>query len=166
MKFKKEEVNETSSPKEYCSWGEVRLLTQIVAAKMHRSNNKYDIILGITNGGIIPSRLIALELDINHIQFIPIRNKKLHLEEMPLLSTDKKYLVVDEIYDTGETFSKVKYAMQDFDCDYAFLMRRFNDTNDNDTGNETTFIGKILNHDKWIVFPWEQKHYHRNNIYL
>ena len=47
--------------------------------------------------------------------------------------------------------------MQDFDCDYAFLMRRFNDPNGNKPGNETAFIGKILNHYKWIVFPWEQK---------
>ena len=157
MKYKKEEINEKSSHKEYCSWGEIGLLTQIVASKIQSSNKKYDVILGITNGGIIPARLMALELDINHIQFIPVRNKKLHIEEMPQLVTNKKYLVVDEIYDTGETFSKVKYAMQDFDCDYAFLMRRFNDQNSSYPGNETTFIGKILNHDKWIVFPWEQK---------
>ena len=153
MNLKKEEISEKSSPKEYCSWAEIGLLTHFVAAKIQSSNKKYDVILGITNGGIIPARLMALELDINHIQFIPVRNKKLHIEEMPQLATDKKYLVVDEIYDTGQTFSKVKYAMQDFDCDYAFLMRRFNDMN----GNETAFIGKILNHDKWIVFPWEQK---------
>jgi len=153
LTFRKEELNEKSSPKEYCSWGEVGLLTKIVAAKIQSSNKKYDVILGITNGGIIPSRLMALELDIDHIQFIPVRNKKLYLEEMPQLATDKKYLVVDEIYDTGETFSKVRCAMRNFDCDYAFLMRRFNDTN----GNETAFIGKTLNHDKWIVFPWEPK---------
>ena len=153
MKFKKEEVNEKRSPKEYCSWEEVGLLTKIVATKIQSSNKKYDVILGVTNGGIIPARLMALELDIQHIQFIPVRNKNLHTEEMPQLATDKKYLVVDEIYDTGETFTKVHYAMRNFDCDYAYLMRRFNDTGD----NETAFVGKILNHDKWIVFPWERK---------
>ena len=153
MKFKKEEVNEKSFPTEYCSWEEVGLLTKIVAAKIQSSNKKYDVILGVTNGGIIPARLMAFELDIQHIQFIPVRNKNLHTEEMPQLATDKKYLVVDEIYDTGETFTKVHHAVQNFDCDYAYLMRRFNDTND----NETAFIGKILNHSKWIVFPWERK---------
>lgn len=153
MKFKKEEVNEKSSPKEYCSWEEVGLLTKIVATKIQSSNKKYDVILGVTNGGIIPARLMALELDIQHIRFIPVRNKNLHTEEMPQLATDKKYLVVDEIYDTGETFTKVQHAMRNFDCDYAYLMRRFNDT----YGNETAFVGKILNHDKWIVFPWERK---------
>jgi uncharacterized protein len=146
-------VPKKSPPKEYCSWEEVGILTKILGTKIHSLNKKYDVVLGITNGGIIPARLMALELDILHIQFIPVRNKKLYLEEMPQLASDKKYLVVDEIYDTGETFSKVHCAMQNFNCDYAFLMRRFHDPN----GNETAFIGKILNHDKWIVFPWEQK---------
>ena len=41
-----------SSPKEYCSWEEVESLTKIVAQKMQTSNKKYDIILGITNGGV------------------------------------------------------------------------------------------------------------------
>ena len=157
MKFKKEVINEKSSPKEYCSWEEIVLLTQIIAAKIKRLNKKYDVILGITNGGIIPARLMALELDVNHIQFIPVRNKKLHTEEMPKLIVDTNYLVVDEIYDTGQTYSKVKCAMQDFDCDYAFLVGRFNDSDGHEICSETTFIGKILRHDKWIVFPWEQK---------
>ena len=80
---------------------------------------------------------------------------------MPQLMTNKKYLVVDEIYDTGETFSKVKCAMQDFDCDYAFLMRRFNDPNGNKPGNETAFIGKIsrsLQMDRFSMGT--KKHYH------
>jgi hypoxanthine phosphoribosyltransferase len=157
LKFKKKDIYEKNSLKEYCSWEEIRLLTQIVASKIKRSNKKYDVILGITNGGIIPARLMALELDVDHIQFLPVRNKRLHIEEMPQLATDKNYLVVDEIYDTGQTFSTVKCVMQDFDCDYAFLMRRLNDIHSNEIGNETAFIGKILNHGKWIVFPWEQR---------
>ena len=157
MKFNKKEINGKNSPKEYCSWEEIRLLTQIVASKIKRSNKKYDVILGITNGGIIPARLMALELDVDHIQFLPVRNKKLHIEEMPPLATDKNYLVVDEIYDTGQTLSRVKCVMQNFDCDYAFLMRRFNHVDSDEIGNETAFIGKILNHGKWIVFPWEQR---------
>jgi uncharacterized protein len=49
LKFK-EEINEETSPKEYCSWEEVELLTRIVAQKIRVSNKRYDIILGITNG--------------------------------------------------------------------------------------------------------------------
>ncbi|HYX56264.1 MAG TPA: phosphoribosyltransferase family protein [Nitrososphaeraceae archaeon] len=150
MKFKKE-VSEKSSYKEYCSWEEVESLTKIVADKIRNSNKKYNVILGITNGGIIPARLMARELDIDYILFIPVRNKKLNKEEMPLLLQDKKYLIIDEIYDTGDTFYKVYDAVRIFDCDFAFLMSRY------EHNSRGTYVGKVLNHNKWIVFPWEQK---------
>jgi hypoxanthine phosphoribosyltransferase len=56
----KDEINEVNSPKEYCSWEEVEYLIIVLADKIiKKSNKKYDIILGITNGGIIPARLMA-----------------------------------------------------------------------------------------------------------
>ena len=146
-------MNEKSSLKEYCSWDEVELLTKIVADKIRNSNKRYDAILGITNGGIIPARLIGRELDIDEIKFIPVRNRKLQKKEMPLLFKDKKYLIVDEIYDTGYTFFKVHDAVRRFDCDFAFLMRRFDDNN----SDGEAYIAKVLNHYKWIVFPWERE---------
>jgi uncharacterized protein len=136
-------------PEEYCNWEEVESLTKLVADKIRSSNKTYDSILGITNGGIIPARLMARELNINYIQFIPVRNKNLYKAEMPTLLKDKKYLVVDEIYDTGDIFSKVYDAVRIFDCDFAFLMSRY------EHNSRGTYIGKVLNHDKWIVFPWE-----------
>ena len=145
-------VNEISSPKEYCSWEEVELLTKTVSQNIQNLNKKYDIVLGITNGGIIPARLIARELDINHIQFISVRNKKLFKRELPPLFKHKKYLVVDDILDTGKIFSKVGNITRILNCDFAFLMSRYRYT-----GKLSLFIGELLNHNKWIVFPWEMK---------
>jgi uncharacterized protein len=88
------EINEKNSPKEYCSWEEVESLTKIVANKIRRSNKRYDAILGITNGGIVPARLMARALDINFIQFISVRNKQLYKEEMPRLAKGKRYLIM------------------------------------------------------------------------
>jgi hypoxanthine phosphoribosyltransferase len=143
------EISEKKSPKEYCSWHEIESLTKIVADKIRRLNKTYNAILGITNGGIIPARLMAHELNIDHIQLIPVRHKKLYKEEMPLLFNDKKYLIIDEIYDTGETFFKVYDAVRIFDCEFAFLMSRY------EHNRRGTYIGKVLNHNNWIVFPWE-----------
>lgn len=98
-------MNEYRSPKECYSCTQIELLVKIVANKILSSNKKYDALLGITNGGIIPARLIARELNINHILFIPVRNKKLFKEEMPPLFDNKKYLVIDDIYDKGNTYS-------------------------------------------------------------
>lgn len=156
MESKSEEVNEYSSPKEYYSWRQIELLIKTVADKILRSNKRYDAILGITNGGIIPARLIARELDINHISFIPFRSGKLHKEEMPSLLASKKYLVIDDIYDTGNIFSVASNEVGKFNCDFAFLVRRFADDDGGGGGGET-YVGEILNHKKWIVFPWERK---------
>lgn len=156
MESKSEEVNEYSSPKEYYSWRQIELLIKTVADKILRSNKRYDAILGITNGGIIPARLIARELDINHISFIPFRSGKLHKEEMPSLLERKKYLVIDDIYDTGNIFSVASNEVGKFNCDFAFLVRRFAEDGGGGCGGET-YVGEILNHKKWIVFPWERK---------
>ena len=67
---------------------------------------------------------MARGLNIDFIQFIPVRNKELQREEMPLLHKDKKYLVIDEIYDTGDTFSKVYDVVKVVDNDFAFLMSK------------------------------------------
>jgi uncharacterized protein len=135
--------------REYSNWDEVESLVKLVADKIRRSNKTYDVILSITNGGIIPGRLMARELNVDHIQLIPVRQKKLYEEEMPTLFKIKKYLAVDDIYDTGDIYSKVQDALKIFDCDYAFLMSRYQ------VNFEGAYIGKVLNHDKWIVFPWE-----------
>ena len=145
----KSQINERLS-KEYCTWREVDLLVHDLAYKIQRSRKQYDVILAITNGGIVPARLMARELDINNIQFIPIRNKKLFINELRPLLKGKKYLVVDEIYDTGDTFSKVFDSLRGFDCDFAFLMSRYRDSN-------AALAAKTLNHNKWVVFPWERK---------
>ena len=148
----KPEINEETSPKVYCSWEEVEMLVRNLAAKIQRSQKKYQIILGITNGGIIPARLVARELDIDHIQFIPVRNKEIQSDEMPILHKDNKYLIVDEIYDTGNIFSKVYDSVKGFECEFAFLVSRYRN-------DHQVFVGKVLNHDRWVIFPWGMKRY-------
>jgi hypoxanthine phosphoribosyltransferase len=153
----KDEINEVNSPKEYCSWEEVEYHIRVLADKIiKKSIKKYDIILGITNGGIIPARLMARELNIDYIQFLPVRNKELQREEMPLLHKDKKYLVIDEIYDTGDTFSKVYDVVKVVDNDFGFPMSRYERYEQQYHHDIEAFVGKILNHNKWVVFPWER----------
>ena len=146
----KARISEDSSSKQYCSWQEVEILVEKVVHAIRRSHKKHDLVLAITNGGVIPGSLIARELNLNHIQLIPIRNKKLHVEEMLPLLKGRRYLVVDDIYDTGYTFNRVSDMVKEFDCDFAFLMTRYKNSS-------ASFVAKVLNHKKWIVFPWEGK---------
>jgi hypoxanthine phosphoribosyltransferase len=133
----------------YCTWNEIEGLIRDLGRQMQKINKKYDCVLGITNGGIVPARLLARELDIELIQLIPIHNKVPIKSEMPYLCPNKQYLIVDDIYDTGETYEKVLEATKGFNCDFAFCMSR------RDQSHGLT--SKILNHNSWIVFPWENK---------
>jgi uncharacterized protein len=80
---------------------------------------------------------------------------------MPSLFESKKYLVIDDIYDTGNIFSVVSNEVGKFNCDFAFLVRRLADNDDDGGGggccDGEVYVGEILNHKKWIVFPWERK---------
>ena len=138
------------SSKVYCNWREVEFMVKVLAAKIQKSNKRYDIVLGITNGGVVPAMLMARELESDHIQFIPVRNNRLHKHEMPRLYKYKKYLIIDEISDTGRTFFKVCRELRLVDCDFAFLVSRYAESSG-------LWVGKTLNHIKYVIFPWERK---------
>ena len=148
MKYKAQ-ISEERSPKKYCTWQEIEGFVKKLNRTIQRSNKKYDTILAITNGGIVPARLITRELDVNHIQFIPIRNKKLYKDEMLPLHKDRKYLIVDEQHMIlADTYNKVHIIVKEFDCDFAFLLTRYENSN-------VSLVAKVLNDEKWIViyFP-------------
>ena len=129
-----------------CSWHEIEQIVKKLAGQIKKSGVRYGCILAITKGGIVPARLLARELGIDEIQIVPVRNKEVVKSEMPILDTSKRYLVVDDIYDTGDTARKVAHALVGFNCNFCFCMSRYK-------SHGTT--GKVLDHGKWIVFPWE-----------
>jgi hypoxanthine phosphoribosyltransferase len=66
---------------------------------------------------------------------------------MPRLDKKKKYLVIDDIYDTGNTYRKVASALKGYNHNFAFCMSRYE--------QRAGICGRILDHNRWIVFPWE-----------
>ena len=136
--------------KYYLDWDDIENLVKKTALKIKKNNNKkYDLIIGIKNGGMIPAILISRELDINDIEFITIRKNKIF--KFNKFHKDKKYLlIIDEIYDTGKTFSIVNEYFKRFEYDYACLISRYRIPD-----NNKIVTGKVLNHKRWIVFPWE-----------
>ena len=137
---------------DYLDWYDIENLVKKTVLNIKKINKKkYDLIIGIKNGGIIPAILIARELDINYIEFITVkRNKILKFNKF---HKDKKssLLIIDDIYDTGKTFSIVNEYFKRVEYDYACLISRYK-IPDN---NNKIVTGKVLNHKKWIVFPWE-----------
>ena len=134
--------------KDYLDWDDIENLVKKTALKI-KKNKKYDLIIGIKNGGIIPALLISRELDINDIEFISINRNKIF--KFNKFHKNKKYLLIDEIYDTGKTFFIVNEYFKRFEYDYACLVSRYRIP----YNNNKIVSGKVLNHKKWIVFPWE-----------
>jgi hypoxanthine phosphoribosyltransferase len=133
----------------YLDWDDIENLVKKTVLKIKKNNKKYDLIIGIKKGGIIPAILISRELDIKDIEFITIRKDKIF--KINKFHKDKKYLlIIDEIYDTGKTFSIVNEYFKRFEYDYACLISRYRIPD-----NNKIVTGKILNHKKWIIFPWE-----------
>ena len=67
------------------NWQEIEILVKKIIKKIKLKNQKYNVILGIKNGGIIPAKLIAEALDIKDIKFVPVKNKQIIVSELPLL---------------------------------------------------------------------------------
>lgn len=150
MKKKTNNNSETNIFREYLSWIDIENLIDIISNKIRKGNKKYDTVIGIKNGGIVPARLISRELEIKEIEFISTKSVQTD-EFYDRIKNNKKYLLVDEIYDTGKTFLAIKERLKNIEYDFSCLISRYNLQDDG------IIIGRVLNNTNWIVFPWENR---------
>jgi len=81
---------------------------------------KFDLVVGIATGGIVPASLVAfhlnLPLDIMHINYRAEDNKPQRLEPELLnnfkLAGHQRVLLVDDVSVTGQTFAKAKTFLE------------------------------------------------------
>jgi len=125
-------------------------ICQKIKIKLNNVLKEYEII-AIANGGIIPATIISYSLGINIINLFPIINKKIIHDKIPAFDTTKRYLLIDEIYDTGKTFNKTSRCLKFINHLDIFLIERYNTNSSNNH-----IYGKILDDHRWVVFPWEK----------
>jgi hypoxanthine phosphoribosyltransferase len=143
------------------SWNDIdKLISSVCKKILLRIGNrieKYDII-AIAKGGVIPATIVSYRIGIRNIHLFPIVNKKVIKSRVPHFNHSKKYLLIDEIYDTGNTIQKVSKYLETITHQDIFLLKRYSipsrPTDD--------IYGKILDDSRWIVFPWEQKGKHQS----
>jgi len=148
--------------KTYISWNQyIKALNKIIDHFLH-SDKKFDVVVGLSRGGLIPAVCLSHALDIPMLPFNP---HCLHADGTPreniILpispSVIRKILVVDETVDTGKAFSK---------CCKFFEKSGFKCTTTSVYINKevTKFVPDFTVLDskkKWVVFPYE--FYKRNN---
>jgi hypoxanthine phosphoribosyltransferase len=97
------------------SWDEAYRLAKILARKIKKSGFKPDLVIGIARGGLVPARVVCdflLQKDLAAIKVehwgiaAMLGNAEIKFP-LPIDIEGEKILIVDDVADTGDTFSVV-----------------------------------------------------------
>ena len=156
--------------KEKLSWVDIETATSNLLTKIKSSNVEYDCILGIANGGLIPTCLIAKGLGIKKVLTVSV---KAYIDEnahdvqfiTSLNHWDFKgrsnVLIVDDLIDRGETVFEVEKILSyfshnhelNFNYDTAVLYLKKSDSVTPRV--DPKYYSEIKDPESWLVFPWE-----------
>jgi hypoxanthine phosphoribosyltransferase len=119
------------------------------------SKFKPDIIVGITRGGLLPALHLSHHLD-RPLQTIVWQTRDINRceHDMPLqlaIDTGTRVVFVDDINDTGRTFSEISHAYHGERDNVMFISLVQKTETSYPAGSSLT-----LHDDRWIVFPWEK----------
>ena len=151
------------------TWNEIDNHCRELADKIVSSGKKYDVIVGVGRGGLIPAVILSHQLG---VPLIPINwqlrdsdTADYHMDNYALLKkvvgNSKNLLLVDDINDTGKTMNDIKYQInlkmledgnrRDFNMDTATLYQKTK------TSHGPNSFCELVDDSVWVVFPWEQE---------
>jgi len=131
-----------------------------VSKQITDSSDSYDIILGISRGGLPPARMISDFLNIETLTSLQISHyarggvEKEKVDVTDPLNIDiegKKVLIVDDVNDSGETL-KAAYehvgSLNPADVKTAVLHEK------SSTSFNAHYTGSDLSEWKWLIYQW------------
>jgi len=124
---------------QYVSWSEIDSLITILSDLIRKSTRSFSTITTLSRGGLIPARLLADHLGIKKI-----------LVDPTTISSDS--LVVDDIFDSGNTFKKIQSLVDD--SSRLFFVTLF--ARRGKQYPHQLVYAKQTNDDGYIVFPWDK----------
>lgn len=137
----------------YIKWNEFHQDT-INLCKKIKQNGKYNKIVAISRGGLLPAGILAYELDIRNTQAINISSydgeQQRSLDNVEICdnvgSVDENTLIVDDLSDTGTTFKLLRSR---------FPNARYVTVYAKPKGQSVVDIFAREMPDEWLVFPWD-----------
>jgi len=130
---------------QYVSWNEIENTVQVISNKILKSSKNFSSITTISRGGLIPSRLLADLLGIEKI-FV----------DQNIISSDS--LFVDDIFDSGKTFSDVISKVKDSSkLTFVTLFARRGVSYP-----KQLIYGEQTLDDSYLVFPWDKLEYEKS----
>ncbi len=147
---------------ENLTWDEVDKLVDVLTPQFR---GRFDAMLMITRGGIVPGGLLAEALDIKYILTAAVRftmdlpNVKLaawpEFLQFPedAVVTGRRTLVVDDVWGSGRTITAVKDRLEGAGARPETCVLHFNPYRSLFTKAEPNYYAAIT--DAHIVYPWE-----------
>lgn len=132
-------------------WNTIDELVKEVANRA--SSFKPTHIVGITRGGLIPAVMLSHSFDLPMETLgVSFRDNRAthHTKFKPI--DDARYLIVDDINDSGTTFKVVSDIFRNRRLIFATSAL----INKEKSGFDVDFYGEMFYHDDWINFPWEK----------
>ena len=133
-------------------WNKIDDLVQEI--KNRSSNFKPTHIVGIARGGLIPAVMLSHQLNLPMETLgVSFRDNKAthHTKFKPI--DDARYLIVDDINDSGTTFKVVSDIFRNRRLIFATAAL----INKEKSYFSVDFYGEMFYYDDWINFPWENK---------
>lgn len=141
------------SDKIYISWEDFHNQVKALATKI-KATGKFNRIVAVSRGGLIPAGILAYELDIRNCDVInmssydgEIKRQDDAIEIKGLLADiDEKTLIIDDLSDSGRTLDLLHRQ-------YPKAVRVCVYTKPNGQGACDIFAQNLPN--QWVVFPWD-----------
>lgn len=145
--------------KVFFSYDDIHCLTENVISDVVHSGAKFDYIVGLSRGGLLPATIAShyMGLRMEPLQWSTRdHNLKIHhLGILDDLAGGAHILLIDDINDSGKTFIDLfadwQYNKQSSKgiVTTATVLQRYT------TKLPSDYYGKLIENDDWVVFPWE-----------
>ncbi len=137
------------------SWDQLQNDCRALAWKLLDVRNDWTRIVAIARGGLVPAAIIARELNIRVVDTVCISSYTLRnqgegidiLKRPDLADMDERWLIVDDLVDTGRTANVVKEMFPGIHFATVYAKPEGRPLVD-------TFITEV-GQDTWILFPWD-----------
>ncbi len=147
------------------SWDNIDFLTECLAGQIKNKKIKFDCIIALGRGGLIPGASLSYKLDIPTLYNLGINTRQengkyidtLVYQRPDTINENSKILVIDDINDSGRTFTAVdsilnrNYNISSDNILYASLIKR-----DGSEFNKNIISGNTLYTSQWLQFPWDK----------
>jgi len=114
---------------------------------------KYDVVVGISRGGLIPAVMISHKLNLPLLTMtVTLRDNLARVQSLKIKKGEKA-LVVDDINDSGNTLTMISefFKTRHIQASYAVLQNKLS------SNFSVDYWGALQDNDNWINFPWENK---------